>query len=267
MKNQKGQVILIVLIISALIMTIGLSLSRKAVVETKIDTDEELLKEAFNVAESGIDYYLGTGSTNYVPSDLTKKSEIQVKEIGVSQTFLNFNEFHIENNSAMFWLVGHDTDGNIDMATYYNASNISICVPNSFIGSLKVDYYYVNGGNYSVSRTGYNFSSVGNLINGYVDSHTVANNSCSAPLGLKKVDLDLGLGNTPLLLSVAPIFSGAKVSLLGTAEFPSQGSEISSVGKAGDLENGVNRRVTVQNRYKVPSFLFEAITAGNSITN
>jgi len=267
MKNQKGQVILIVLIISALIMTIGLSLSRKAVVETKIDTDEELLKQAFNVAESGIDYYLGTGSTNYTPSDSTKKAEIYVSEIGASQTNLNFNEFYVENNPAMFWLVGHDLDGNIDMSNYYPSSNVGLCVPNSFNGSLKVDYYYINAGNYSVNRTGYNFNSSGVGVTGYQDVHTTANNSCSSDLGLKKVDFNLGAGNTPLLISITPIFAGAKISLFGDAQFPSQGSEISAVGKAGDLENGVNRRVTVQNRYKVPSFLFEAITAGNSITN
>jgi len=51
--NQQGQVVLMVLLASALILTLGLSASRQATVETKIDTDQEMLKKAFNAAISG----------------------------------------------------------------------------------------------------------------------------------------------------------------------------------------------------------------------
>ena len=68
-KNSKGQIALVILVISAIVMTIGLSVSKKTVVETKITTDEEQLKQAFNAAESGIDNYLGTGRKTFTASD------------------------------------------------------------------------------------------------------------------------------------------------------------------------------------------------------
>lgn len=76
MKSEKGQIALIVLLVSAITMTIGLSLSRKTVTETKIQTDQELLKQAFNTAESGVDYYLGTGKTEYTAPDEKSKADV-----------------------------------------------------------------------------------------------------------------------------------------------------------------------------------------------
>lgn len=263
--KQKGQVILIVLIISALLMTIGLSISRKAVVETTISTDEELLKQAFNTAESGIDYYLGTGKTDYVAPGNTKIADVSVSEIGVGNTGIDFNEFFLENNPALFWLVAHDINGDINYSSYYTANSLNICVGNAFTGSLKVDLYYKNGTVFGVDRNGYNFSTGPNVVSGFIDMSSATQGAC--PSGKKAVNFTRTAGTVPLLISVTPIWSGTNISLIGTAAFPSQGSEISSVGRAGDLSSGVNRKVTVQNRYTVPTFLLEAITAGDSVTN
>lgn len=261
--KQNGQTLLIVLIASALIMTAGLSLSKKAVVETKIDTDEELLKQAFNTAESGIDYYLGTGEKNYSVDNNTKKAEVLVTALSVGKS-LDFDEYYLENNPAIFWLVGHDTDGNIDYTKFYDSNNVNICVSDAFVltGSLKVDLFYKDGSDFGVIRQGYNFTDKGNSEKGFYNKSGVTQGFC-AP-GKKEVNFNFG-AVSPLLLSVSPIWSGTKISLTGSADFPSQGSEISSTGMAGDLNNGVNKKVTVQNRYRVPPFMFEAITAGESV--
>ncbi|MDD2482862.1 MAG: hypothetical protein PHE71_01085 [Candidatus Shapirobacteria bacterium] len=57
-QSNQGQIAIIVLLASAILLTLGMSASRKTVTDTKVDTDEELLKEAFNTAESGINNYL-----------------------------------------------------------------------------------------------------------------------------------------------------------------------------------------------------------------
>ena len=263
--KQNGQVILIVLIVSALIMTIGLSISRKTVVETKIDTDEELLKQAFNTAESGIDYYLGTGRTDYTPPDNTKKVDVSVSALGTGITALDFNEYSIENNPAIFWMVGHDVNGDIDYGNFYQGPDVNLCVGVSFSGSLKVDLYYKTGTSFGIARQGFFFTNRPASEVGFVDKSGATQDVCSR--GSKAIKLNLVGGSVPLLLSISPIWSGTKISLIGSANFPSQGSEISSVGRAGDLTTGVNRKVTVQNRYRVPPFLFEAITAGNDVLN
>ena len=53
--RQKGQVALIVLVISALALTLGLSLSDKIRSGVKISKDDELLQKAFDAAESTLE--------------------------------------------------------------------------------------------------------------------------------------------------------------------------------------------------------------------
>ena len=109
-EKMSGQVVLMVLLASALILTLGLSASKQATVETKIETDQELLKKAFNAAESGIEYYLGTGSTNYNGGENEGSASLSTKIVGDSET-LSFGNMTLNGSFDYFWLVNHNIDG------------------------------------------------------------------------------------------------------------------------------------------------------------
>lgn len=259
MKKNKGQISLIVLLVSAVAMTIGLSVSKKTVTETKIETDQELLKQAFNAAESGVDYYLGTGNTSYVAPDGKTRADVQVQDIGGGET-ISSEGLVLDKNNMFFWLVGHNSDGSIGN-TFYGGNYVDICTDNGFNKALKVDFFYKEGTNYKVLRKGYNFD-VGNII---VPNFSLKSDSpASGCNGIR-----LNLINSPLLVVVKPIAGNTNISLVGQTglAFPFQGVEISSTGRAGDLSSGVNRKVKVLNRYMVPSFLLEAITAGGEVSS
>lgn len=80
MKNYKlkiknyhnGQVALIVLLASSLVMVVGLTISRRTVSQVKIDTNLEQYKQAFNAAESGMDLALQTENSGTKVFDKTK---------------------------------------------------------------------------------------------------------------------------------------------------------------------------------------------------
>jgi len=246
---MKGQVALIVLVISAVIMTVGLSMSKKAIVDTKIDIDEELLQQAFNAAESGVDYFLGTGATGYsLPDGSNVKVEVSFLGGGSS---LDFGEFVSANGRALFWLVGHDVEGKVDYETHYGGNSVDINADDGFSGSVKVDYYYLEGGVYKVARSGFNYGG-GNTVSGF-----------EVGSGAMAVDTSSGI---PLLLAVTPIFEGSNFSLTGNDDFPAQGKEIKATGRVTDeLEGGVSQIVRVYERYNVPAFLLDAMTAGGSV--
>lgn len=263
MKSEKGQIALIVLLVSAITMTIGLSLSRKTVTETKIQTDQELLKQAFNAAESGVDYYLGTGKTEYTAPDEKSKADVVVSKIGGS-TSIDSGGLVLENNTFLFWLVNHNSNGDIG-STFYGGTYVDICVDASFnTQALKVDYFYKEGNTYKIIRRGFYFGTTfPNDVYGF--SRGSGATLCGGSNGTR---LTLTAGTTPLLIAIKPIGGNTSVTLKGTVAFPLQGEEISSTGRAGDLTaGGVNRKVTVLNRYKIPSFLLEAITAKGNITS
>lgn len=270
MKLLRGQVALVVLLVSAMVMTVGLSMSKKAVVETKIDSDEELLKQAFNAAESGIDYYLGTGQKtweNVNSAGVSSVALVTTQNLGGGAT-LDFDEMTLQNEVVLFWLVGHDGSGNIDYTSEYSGSTPSVCVNNSFGQSLKVDYFYYDGGSvYRVKRYGYNVGG-GTAVNGY-QAVSPADNSCTVKTGYKQLSMgEIVAGERPLLVAVKPIGGGAKILLSGNASFPIQGEKISSTGKAGDVSStarGASQRISIINQYRIPAFMIEAMTAAGSV--
>lgn len=257
MKNKinilrKGQVAIIVLLVSAVMMTVGLSLSKKTTTETKLDINEELLKKAFNAAESGISYYLGTGNTNYVAPDSLSEAEITVKNIVADGSVLDFGEYVPANGTEFYWLVNHDNNG--DIGSVYYAGTLSVCAT-GFTGSAEVNYFYKNGANFGVNRYGYFFGN--NKVNNFTND---ASSGC-APITIS--------GN-PLLVTVTPIFGGGKFYVTGSGSFPVQGVDISSLGRSGDVSttavgSQVNKKLRVLRRYKIPSFMLTGVVSETSV--
>lgn len=250
-KYKKAQTVIIVLLVSAVLMTVGLTLSKKATTETKLDINEESLKQAFNAAESGISYYLGTGNTNYVSPDNLSTADVNPKKIEANGTRLDFEEFVGVNDIEFYWLVNHLDNGNIG-TTYYNETTVDVC-GTGFTGSMEINYYYELGGNFGVSRHGYNFSSDDNRkVNGFTD----VVGSC----------VTINTPNNPILLTVTPIFNGGRFYISGSGTFPSQGVDISSTGKTGEVGTGqVNKKLRVIQRYKIPYFLLSGVVSETSV--
>ena len=243
-KRMSGQVVLMVLLVSALVLTMGLSASKNTVIETKIDTDENLLKQAFNTAESGVEYYLATGETQYNSDN--GNASVVTTDIG-NVGSLDSSEVVLNGKPFLFWLVNHEDDGSVG-SDFFDGTINQICVDSSFTGGLKVDLVSFNGGNYSIRRYGYNMNN-GSAVSGF----SADNNSCTQSIVVAQ----------GMLLVVTPIGGSTNLSVDGNINFPSQGEKIVSIGQ---MDGGVNTKVTVLNRFdEVPPFMLETITAGNSV--
>jgi len=246
-KKSGGQIALIVLLASAVLLTLGLSTSKKATVDTRVDTDQELLKQAFNTAESGVDYYLSTGTTSYTTSDGKSQANVTVSNIGGGANLVS-DGLVLQNNTFLFWLVDHTTTGEIG-SSGYSGDNLKIAVDSGFNKALKVDYFYKKvDDTFGVDRFVYNFNG-GSVVTG----------ASSVTSGVNEVSMTK-IG-TPYLIAVTPIGGPTNIALSGSENFPLQGEELTSVGTAV----GVNSQVKVNNRYKVPSFMLDAITANGSV--
>lgn len=119
MKN-KGQISIIVLLVSAVMLTLGMSMSKQESVQIKINTNDELLKKAFDAAESGINYYLGTGATNYSSPDSNSFADINTTKLSEGSDTIDFGEFVPAGNSESYWLVNHLDIGGSLGTNYYN---------------------------------------------------------------------------------------------------------------------------------------------------
>ena len=246
-KQNKGQIAIIVLLASAIVLTLGLSASKVAVTDTKIDTDEELLKEAFNTAESAINnYIINIGNTNY--STEGSSASITSNIIGNADS-ISSEGVVSANTSQLFWLVDHDDIGKIG-TNYYQGNSIKVKVDDDFTGALKIDYFYKNGITYSVTRSGYNFNSANPIVNNFINTT------------LKEIEITTDTGD-PLLLAITPLGSATSLTISNSSfPFPSQGEEITA---ASSTENGIKTQIKTRYVYQFPSFMLDAITAKGTV--
>lgn len=247
-KQNKGQIAIIVLLASAIILTLGLSASKTAVTDTKVDMDEELLKEAFNTAESAINNYLDSKTTNYT----TEGSSATIASTSIggnnNETSLSSEGQVWANTNQLFWLVKHNENGSIgtNATDYYQGTYFKITADNSSV-ALKIDYFYIDSfGAYKVDRfgcyTGTNPSFVGFTYDCNNEIDTTDKKS--------------------LLVSVTPLGGPAKITIDGDSVFPSQGEEITA---ASSTDNGVKTQIKTRYVYQFPSFMLDAVTAKGTV--
>lgn len=246
--NNQGQIAVIVLLVSALLLTLGLSASKKSITDTKVNTDEELLKQAFNTAESGINNYVNQGTTTY---NAGNGSSAVVTSTAIGGGTVLASEGQVAaNTNQLFWLVNHNADGSIGSSYYSPNTDLTLKVDSSFTGAVKIDYYTVDAsGKYAVSRSGYNFSGSVSTVTGFPSTAS------------KSVTINTGTNNA-LLIVATPIGGLTSLTLTGPNNFPNQGEELTSVGSSS---NNIKTQVKTRNIYQVPSFFLEAITAKNII--
>ena len=237
MNNNKGQTALIVLLISTIVLTLGLSIGRRSVTNLKTDVNEETKKKSFAMAESAIDYYLGTKETAYSSGADTAK--LTINNIG-NTNVISYGEATPIGENINFWLVGHDpTTDSVDPTNYFMGSGVTIC-PVDVGVTVKIDYYYSQSGTIKVNRS--------------IDSMTLTN--CK----------NLSVGDTPYLVSVMPLSANAKIKIVGSANFPIQGKEIQANGvSGGGKETGAKSIVLVNQIFQIPTFLTDGMAAGGNI--
>ncbi|MFA6602538.1 MAG: hypothetical protein WCT01_01920 [Candidatus Shapirobacteria bacterium] len=267
-KHQTGQVSLLVLLVAAVITTLGLSVSQKTVLETKIDTDEEALKQAFSSAESGIEYYLGSGATTtdgkltYTSPDGKSQAKVEVTPLGTTSE-IDFGSPVLAGDYEYYWMAPHNPDGSLNMTSgSYEGSQIKLCLSS---GSLaEVVLLYQDGTEVSSLRRVVNFSD--NVVNGVNSTSKV---DCGADwMG---VMVDFGATGTKILVAVSPLGASTNMKIQSETgfSFPSQGSQITAVGEAGNIsETGgdpVRSKVAVQDRYKLLPFLLNPISAKDQV--
>lgn len=243
MKN-KGQISIIVLLVSAVMLTLGMSMSKQESVQIKINTNDELLKKAFDAAESGINYYLGTGATNYVSPDSNSFADISATKISDGAAVIDFGEFVPSGNSETYWLVNHLDIGGSLGTDYYTGASVDVC-SSDYNGDVKIDYFYKIGTSFKLKRFLVNISS---------NCYTVYK-----------------IGN-PIMLAVTPLADTGgkfKVEALSGSTFASQGVDLSSEGRTGGTEAGANfqasKKLTIRQRYTMPGFLISGMVAEGSI--
>jgi len=264
-RKQKGQTLLITLLVMAVAITVALSLIGRSATDVSMTGKIEESARAFAAAEAGIEETLQSNTANagtIIASDTNTKFSTTIADIGSGTNVYAPTNVIRKGESETFWLVHHNEDGALMESDpeAYTGATIDVCWEHGgdTKSALEITVIYKNGTEYAITRGAYDpdTTRAGSEKSNFSD---VTNNTsgCGMVSGvyMQTVTLPREGGSVPLMLRIRPYYADAKILInpLLPSALPSQGQEVSSTGTTG---GGVTRKIVVKRKYEsIPDFL------------
>lgn len=260
--SNTGQVVLMLVLITIVGLTIGLSLISRTVTDIRISSQIEQSGRAFSAAEAGVENALKSATVNQTGNVTLPDASgtYSISQLGNSSSVLSFSVTAPANTQTV-WLIDHKDDGtlNEDGYSYPAGSSFDICWgidPNS-TPAMVISLFYKIGSSYKIARGAYDQNAAGRG-NGFssVDS---AGNYCGSNFRFKKTinpesDFEINPATSKLLfLRLQPVYENTTIAVKPSdinpsEKFPVQGKIITSVGQT---TTGVVRKIQVIQGYNV----------------
>ena len=259
---DEGQIVLILVLITVVGLTIGLSLISRTITDIRISSQIEQSSRAFSAAEAGIETALRgniaigpTGTINLEGASANYK----VRQLGGNTDDYNTPLTEVGSNQTL-WLVDHNPDNSINESGYSYPVNsiLEICfgsVPGSDPAVL-VSIFYKDGNEYKVAKKAYDSVS---RSNGFMMAD-VLGGYCEGKFPFRKLiipstdadsttdDFEIDPASIFLFLRLQPIYSATAFTVSPQSILPVQGRIIDSIGQT---ETGVVRKIQVVQGYPV----------------
>lgn len=296
---QKGQALLIVLLIMTVTLTVVLSIVSRSVTDLSVTTLEEDALRAFSAAEAGIEESLlsGTGTGLATPVDPKEPGVNYVTDVTTDPegTSFIYPDLLLSGDSATFWFVQHDSAGILDCSGGCSrATNLRVCwgntgTPANIGPAIEVSIYYdpVNPPRSIAKPNDFTNLRVYRQAFDPNGGRTGTNNFAGANVGVcpfggsfafnTTINLASALGGPCtnsagclLMARVRMFYNNSTPHALGVGlnggpnqNLPAQGIRIDSLGVAGES----TRRVNVFQGYPAPPPIFDtAVFSGGDFS-
>ncbi len=254
--SETGQVLLIIVLVTIVILTVGLSLISRSITNIKTSTEEVNSQKALAAAEAGIEQSLKSQKSIDIPIiqlDPNTTYQTTVATVSGKEFLIQGGETIQRDDSADIWLSNYSENpsqlySNPTSAefTLYWGSSADKCKD----GALEVEI--VSG------------LKTNPVLNRYVydpcDQRTATNNFFPAVRGgttvkgifftnkISEIEFTNGL-----FIRVTPIYADTKIAIKSSRDLPPQGIQIDATGISGET----TRKVSVFQGYpEIPSEFF-----------
>ncbi|MBI2029444.1 hypothetical protein HYT02_03450 [Candidatus Gottesmanbacteria bacterium] len=282
-KSQRGEIILIILLVMAVGLTIGLAVASRSITDVRLSNQIEESSRAFSAAEAGIEEVLKTGLINYTPPGGSvsvgsgASYNVQLNSYGPSNDIFTFPTEIAEGDTQTIWLVGQKADGSgpDDSVRLYNGGSINLCWEDLVTGTtpaLDVSLLFKSGSEYKVVREAFDPVSRSNDFvpaqNGDQCSMAGTNQKYWTLFNFN-MDASIpydNINDTPIAIRVRPVYTKTKIAAKGSdgGIIPEQGKNIVSTGQTN---SGVERRWNVVQTYSSPNDIFDyAVWSNKDLT-
>ncbi|MBI4100332.1 hypothetical protein HY439_01190 [Candidatus Microgenomates bacterium] len=273
--SERGQVLLIALLVMVVGLTVGLSVVARSITNIKISTQNEESQRAFFAAEAGLEVALlpngavGSGSVGSANYNVTATETSPANNIFIFPATVKVDD------TRTLWLVKHDPADStklMDSSAYYTAQTINVCWQDaSTTPAMEIILIYKEGGNtYRVARGAYDpDGGRGNNFSGVTSSSPP--NCGSADLKYRKSisftgDFNVNPADKILVaLRLRPIYADVKIAVEGASAagscpggngcLPAQGKLFASTG----TDANTTRKVQVFKSYPAFPAIFDFV--------
>lgn len=286
MRTQRGQILLVVILVVIIASTIGLSLVSRSITGIRTSSEEEEAQKALAAAEAGLERAIQANSVASVSGSLDNGSSYsaeyaEVKSSGFllnggSETRDSDNQILsvtpniiTQNEGTDIWFVGRNAQGNPDYSQQVIANNFNLywgLVSDDPCDIAAIQVIVITRDPFSLEVKSYRYAydgcSVRSQENGFTQvssgSYNIINKDNELlPVAFKHSTPynQLVRANT-VLIRVVPLYKNTIVGVYACntartvcADLPSQGYIVTSTGRSAETSGRASRKITVFRGY------------------
>jgi hypothetical protein len=259
-RYQRGQILLIVVLVMVATLTIGLSVATRVITNSRTTKEEASSEHAFSAAEAGIERSLISNLSNsgtFANASYTTS----VSAVSGVEFLLNGGSAVLKDDSADIWLSDYPNylnpwTGNL---TIYWGKEFDSCDPDEASNTMAaLEIILISGTKASPKATHYVLDPcVGRASNNNFEISPVLSDALGGQTFAYKKTIVVSSG---LILRIVPLYAPTLVGARGCdasgnncANLPTQGTILQAVGQS---ENTVRRIVSFRGYPKLPTEIF-----------
>jgi hypothetical protein len=260
---QKGQILLIIILVMTVALTIGLSVATRTIMNIRTSADEESSQRAFSAAEAGIEQSLQNSNSTSGQFGNNTSYQTTISTVAGTGFLLNNGAPILKDNPVDVWLAAYPnlTTPWTGAVTIYWGSSSDNCATNEATNSMAaLEVVLITGTKNNPRLMNYPIDPCQARANvNRFDYNSIATNNTTfqgKTYGFRKsIEITNGL-----LLRIIPLYAPTRAAITSCtcdgaaiANLPAQGTLVTSTGSSGETQ----RKITgFKENPKLPVQLF-----------
>jgi len=255
---QRGQILLIVVLIMVTALTVGLSVAARSVTNTRTAEDSASSEKAFSAAEAGVEQSLTSNNTSNDSFSNNSSYKTTVVNLSGTEFQLSSGSPVLKDDSTDLWLSNYpgytnQWGGNFTIYWGKTSDNCTQSETTNTMAALEVMVLTGTPANPHLTRYLFdpcaNRQAKNNFTNIAPGAYTVAGGTYA----YKSSTITVAAGSG-LVVSITPLYAPTIMAVQDSGGIPSQGTVIQSTGSSG----GTQREIQTYRYYpKIPAEVFQ----------